>query len=105
MSKVRKDRTDCEGRVWVCVFMAPPPYWNVAALITAIAPLWMPTLPQEPGARLDELVSPVTLIGVGTRVVVAVSSWIDVKSTCGSLALSATKPGVPGPYLLPGVVS
>ena len=37
--------------VWVCVFMAPPPYWNVAALITAIAPLWMPMLPQEPGAR------------------------------------------------------
>ena len=78
--------------------MAPPPYWNVAALITARAPPWMPTLPhmrRHEGGGV--VVSPVTLIGLGTRVVVAVSSKIDVKSTCGSLGLSAMKPVLPGP--------
>ena len=33
------------------------------------------------------------MIGFGTRVVVAVSSKIEVNSTCGSEADSSTKPG------------
>ena len=35
-----------------CVLTSPPPYWNVAALMTAMAPLWMPTLPHAAGTSL-----------------------------------------------------
>ena len=44
--------TDCEGIVKFGVLIAPPPYWNVAALMTAMAPLWMPTLPHTAGTSL-----------------------------------------------------
>ncbi len=63
--------TDCDGMEMLVVFTAPPPYWKVAALITAIAPLWMPTLPHIPIVRVGVVVSPVTLIGSGTSGVVA----------------------------------
>ena len=77
VSTVMKARTDCEGCVKSWVLISPPPYWKVAALITAMrAALDADAAPR----RRDELVadcaavSPVTLIGSGTSVVVAASS-------------------------------
>ena len=72
VSSVMKASTDCEGIVKFGVLIAPPPYVKVAALMTAIAPLWMPTLPHAAGTSLaadSAAVSPVTLIGFGTSVV------------------------------------
>ena len=90
---VMKASTDCDGIVMFVVLTEPPPYWKVAALITATAPLWMPTLPHIAMVRGGVVVSPVTLIGSGTRGVVAVSSKIEVNRTFGSEADSSTKPG------------
>ena len=52
VSSVMNASTDCEGIVKFCVLTSPPPYWKVAALMTAMAPLWMPTLPHVPGTSL-----------------------------------------------------
>ena len=69
---VINDSTDCDGIVKLGVLIAPPPNRNVAALITAMAPLWMPTPPHIAGPSVGVVASPVTLIGTGTSVVVAV---------------------------------
>ncbi len=52
VSSMMKASTDCEGMVKFCVLTSPPPYWNVAALMTAMPPLWMPTLPHAAGNKL-----------------------------------------------------
>ena len=65
--------------------------------MTAIAPLWMPTLPHIAIVRGRRRRSPVTLIGSGSSGVVALSSKIEVNRTSGSVAdFARRRPGESG---------
>src|SRR5262245_12303057 len=103
---VRNDRTDWDGTETAGECCNPPPYLNVALLITATEPLWIPTLPHMEKPRVGVVGSLVTLIA-GTMIVdcwvagskkdvVAVSSWMLVKRMPASALPSGTKLGLSG---------
>ena len=54
--------------------------------------------PHAEAERWGWSVSPVTLMGVGTRVVVALSSKIEVKRTLRVAGALGHEAGLPGPY-------